>query len=83
MDRDLLEQAMSLRAKHARHRLGTRSAEQRLGQFAKLQQASFEVLIASPSGYKNFLRRNLLSRRVEVVDGEYRPVSSARRTQQP
>jgi len=83
MDRDLLEQAMSLRAKYARRRFGVRSAEQRLGQFEKLQQASFEVLVASPVGYQNFLRRNLLSRRVEVVDGKYCPVSSARRTQQP
>ena len=83
MDRDMLEQAMSLRTRFAHHMRGARSAEQRLGQFAKLQQASFDVLIASPAGYRNFLRRNHHSRRVEVVDGEYQPVSSARRTQQP
>jgi len=79
----MIEQAMSLRAKYAHHVYGERSAEQRLRQFAKLQQASFEVLIASPVGFQNFLRRNLLSRRVKVVDGEYRPVSFTRRAQQP
>jgi len=77
-----IEQAMSLRAKYTRRQFAARSGEQRLGQFAKLQQASFEILIASPAGYQNFLRRNLFSRRVEVVDGEYRPFSSVRRTQQ-
>ncbi len=77
------ERAMSLRTKYTNRVHGERSPEQRLGQFTKLQQASFDVLLASPVGYQNYLRRNLLSRRIEVVDGEYQPVSSDRRAQQP
>ncbi len=83
MDSKLIEQAIDLRVSYAGHLSEALSAEQRLEQFEKLQLASFEVLIASQVGYQNFLRRNYLARRIEVVDGEYQPVSSARRSQQP
>ncbi len=83
MDRDMLEQAASPRVRYAKHMHGARSSEQCLERFTKLQQASFEVLVASPTGYQNFLRRNFRSRRVKVVDGKYQPVSSARRTLLP
>ncbi len=83
LEQNKLEQLLNLRNRFARRINGACSAEQRIERFAKLQQASFDVLLASPNGYHNFLRRNLHSRRVEVVDGEYQPVSSDRHAQQP
>jgi len=59
------------------------SAEDRLAEFAKLQQSMMETLGESDAGYKHFLRRNLQSRRVEVIDGQHRPVSPARRALLP
>ncbi len=72
----------------ARHRFQRRLSEQRtpgerLAELARLQQASFHLLRESPHGYEHFLRRNLESRRVEVIDGVWRPVSPARRAQLP
>ena len=83
MNHQRIEQEMHLRSKFMRRMQDARSVDQRLDQFAKLQQVSFDLLLASPEGYQNFLRRNLHSRRVEVVDGEYQPISPARRAQQP
>ncbi len=55
------------------------SAESRLARFIQLQTASFELLRSSPEGYREFHRRNHKSRRVEVVDGVWHPVSVDRR----
>lgn len=83
MDRDAIAQAIRHRLEYA-HRVGhARTPEQRLTDFVRLQKASYVVLCASPGGYRNFLRRNFLSRRVEVTDGKFRPVSPDRRAQQP
>ena len=60
-----------------------RSATERLADWTKLQQASFQILMASPDGYRHFFRRNMESRRTEVINGQWRPVSPARRAQQP
>lgn len=60
-----------------------RSATQRLADWTHLQQASFQILMSSPDGYRHFVRRNMESRRTEVIDGQWRPVSPARRAQQP
>ncbi len=56
------------------------SVEERLNRFIELQTASFELLRSSPEGYRNFLRRNHKSRRVEVIDGVWYPVSVDRHT---
>ena len=74
--------AMGIRSRYMRRVRQNRSAGERLADFAKLQQASFRVLGASPRGYRHFLDRNLNSRRAEVIDGVWRPVSPARRAQQ-
>lgn len=58
------------------------SVVERLNRFIKLQIASFELLHSSPEGYRNFLRRNHKSRRVEVIDGVWHPVSADRRTRE-
>ena len=58
------------------------SPEQRLERFLQLQQQAFEILAASPDGFQHFLRRNYQSRRMEVVNGEWRPVSPDRRSDQ-
>jgi hypothetical protein len=82
-DRKTIHEAIGVQLQ-ARQRLQRmRSVEQRLADFAALQEASFRVLCASPEGYRHFLRRNLTSRRVEVIDGKWRPVSAARRAQLP
>lgn len=76
-NRDLYEQAQR-RAKYvARRRAGQTPAE-RLALLAGLQAASFRLLRSSPQGYEHFLRRNFHSRRAEVIDGQWRPVSPDR-----
>ncbi len=82
-DSDSIHVAIDIRTRYMRHLRENRTADQRLADFAKLQQASFRVLRESPRGYQHFLRRNLNSRRAEVIDGVWRPVSPARRAQQP
>ena len=81
-DNDTIDAAMRVRSRYQRRVRENRSARDRLVDFAKLQQASFRVLRGSPHGYRHFLERNLNSRRVEVIDGVWRPVSPARRSQQ-
>mgnify|MGYP001103940479 CR=1 FL=1 len=82
-DSDSIHVAIDIRTRYMRHLRENRTADQRLADFAKLQQASFRVLRESPRGYQHFLRRNLNARRAEVIDGVWRPVSPARRAQQP
>jgi len=81
-DAENINAAINVRSRYMRRVRENRSAGDRLANFAKLQEASFRVLRASPHGYRHFLKRNLYSRRVEVIDGEWRPVSPARRSQQ-
>ena len=76
------------RAVEARTRLQRRLCQQaspaeRLARFAQLQQDSFRLLQASSDGYQHFLRRNLKSRRVKVIDGQWHPVSADRCSYQP
>ena len=71
---------LDLRRKRQQRISRDETAEQRLARFVKLQAASFELLRSSPEGYRNFLRRNHKSRRVEVIDGVWQPVSVDRRT---
>ena len=54
------------------------TGEERLARFARLQAAAFELLKSSPDGWTHFMRRNLHSRRVKVIDGKWRPVSADR-----
>lgn len=82
-DQEMIQEAIGVRLQIMRRQQQTRSVEQRLADFAELQAASFRVLCASPEGFQHFLRRNLTSRRVEVIDGKWRPVSAARRAQLP
>jgi hypothetical protein len=56
----------------------TETPEERMARFAQLQAASFELLRSSPAGLAHFLQRNLHSRRVKVIDGQWRPVSTDR-----
>jgi len=74
--------AIDIRTIYMQRLRENRSAGNRLADFAKLQQASLSVLCASPRGYRHFMARNLHSRRVEVINGKWKPVSPARRSQQ-
>lgn len=71
--------ASRLRSQVQQRLRGQETAEERLKRFAQLQQSSFEPLRSSPAGLEHFLRRNMASRRVEVIDGRWRPVSADRR----
>jgi len=71
---------LDLRRQQQRRISRDESVEERFCRFIKLQTASFELLCSSPEGLRNFLRRNHKSRRVEVVDGIWHPVSVDRRT---
>ncbi len=81
-DSESVHAAISSRSRYMRRVREHRNAGDRLACFAELQKASFRVLRASPRGYRHFLERNLSSRCVKVIDGEWRPVSPARRSQQ-
>jgi uncharacterized protein (DUF2384 family) len=80
MDELDISGTLDLRRKRQRRISLDESVEERLERFIKLQTASFELLRSSPEGYRNFLRRNHKSRRVEVIDGVWHPVSVDRRT---
>ncbi len=82
-EREDLRAAFEKRRRFIERLQANRSAAHRLADWTKLQQASFHILMASPEGYRHFLRRNMESRRTEVINGQWRPVSSARRAQQP
>lgn len=82
-DQETIQQALAARLRLMRQLQQQRTAAQRLADFARLQQTSFRVLCASPEGYQHFLRRNLTSRRAQVTDGKWSPVSAARCTQLP
>jgi hypothetical protein len=78
-----LEEAMATRSRYMRRVRENRTVDERLAEFRRPQQASFRVLLASPHGYQHFLKRNMNSRRVEVIDGEWIPLAPARRALQP
>ena len=83
MPSERVDEALERRSRYLRAVREKRSVDERLAEFAKLQQASFRLLRESPDGYRHFLCRNMASRRVEVIDGVWQPVSPARRAQQP
>lgn len=55
------------------------SIDDRMDRFAQLQKASFQLLVSSPNGWQSFLSRNYKARRVEFVNGKWRPISTDRR----
>ena len=71
--------ALQWRARAAQRLRGQETGEQRLLRLARLQSAAFALLRTSPDGFEHFLRRNLASRRVKVIDGKWRAVSADRR----
>ncbi len=70
------------RTRFERRLRSSESPEQRFARFVQLQRRSFELLQASPDGFQHFLRRNFQSRRAEVSNGVWRPVSSDRHSDQ-
>lgn len=82
-DSESIQATLEIRMRYMRHVRENRTAGERLAEFAKLQRASFRVLCQSPRGFQHYVRRNMASRRAEVSDGVWRPVSPARRAQQP
>ncbi len=83
VDRNTISQAIRRRSEYARRVGDARTPGQRLADFARIQQVAFSILRASPNGYHHFVRRNYRARRVEVINGQFRPVLPDRRTQQP
>lgn len=82
-DGESIERAIGIRTRYLRRVREKLTAAERLVEMVKLQQSLFRVLRESPSGYQHFLRRNMASRRAEVIDGVWRPVSLARRALHP
>lgn len=80
--RDDISSAIEARRRFERRLRSSESPEQRLARFVRLQRRSFELLHASPDGFQHFLRRNYRSRRAEVINGEWRPISPDRRSDQ-
>lgn len=74
-----ISEQLALRDKRMRAEGLAETPDERMARFARLQQASFELLRSSAEGYWNYLKRNYTSRSAEVVDGQWRPVSPARR----
>lgn len=70
--------AIEIRRRRQQHSTSAESVEERFVRFIQLQTASFDLLRKSPEGFQNLLRRNHKSRRVEVVDGVWQPVSAER-----
>jgi hypothetical protein len=70
--------AIQARSNAQHHLWEHETAEQRLVRFGRLQQASLKLLRSSPEGLRHFLRRNMTSRRVEVINGMWRPISAHR-----
>lgn len=81
-DHDEISLAIEARTRFARRLRSRESPEERLARFSQLQRELFDLLRASPDGFQHFFRRNLQARRVEVVHGEWRPVSRDRRFDQ-
>ena len=79
---DDISSAIDRRRRFANLLRSNESPEERLVRFIQLQRKSFKLLQASSDGFQHFLRRNLKSRRVEVIHGDWRPVSSDRRPRQ-
>lgn len=77
-----LRDAAELRLRQQCRLRESQSVGERLAVFSQLQQRSFRVLQSSPRGYRHFLARNFRLRSVEEINGEWRPVSPARRAQQ-
>ncbi len=75
-----LSKAIEAQSQFRRRLYEQASPDERLARFAELQRQSFRLLETSPDGWSHFLRRNLQSRRVEVIDGKWRPVSPYRRS---
>ncbi len=73
-----IEQMIDVQKKHQRIRQCAETAEERMERFAELQDASFELLRSSPEGFAAFHRRNYKSRRAEVINGVWQPVSPDR-----
>ena len=81
-EHDEVSAAIETRTRFARRVRSNESPEQRIARFIQLQRKSFELLQASPDGFQHFLHRNLQSRRMEVIHGQWRPVSPDRRPDQ-
>lgn len=71
--------ALAARDKALRQANAIRSPEERLAVMAVLQREAFELLTASPRGLQHFMQRNCRDRQARVTDGEWTPVSPARR----
>ena len=79
LDGDQIKSIHTVHLERQRRRSLDETPEQRMSRFAILQTESFEILSSSPAGLRNFHSRNHRSRRVEVVDGVWHPVSVDRR----
>ena len=76
--RDDISSAIETRTQFERELRSGESPDQRFARFVQLQRTSFQLLQDSPAGFQHFLRRNFQSRRAEMTNGKWRPVSPDR-----
>lgn len=75
---DDIASALAVRDRWRRRLASGETPEQRLMRLSDLHRSAVELLRSSPESWQHFLRRNFKSRRVEVIDGQWRPVSADR-----
>ena len=75
-----IAERLAARDRHRRRLLEQETPEQRMERHAEMQRAAFELLRASPEGWRRFLERNMKSRRTEYRDGKWRLVAPERQS---
>lgn len=73
-----IEELLRRREAVQRRAMAELSPSERLARMVELQVEAWRMLQASPEGMRHFLRRNYRSRRAEVIDGRWQPVSPDR-----
>ncbi len=78
-EKSIYERLNAAKRDRSKKESGEESIDDRMDRFAQLQKASFQLLVSSPNGWQSFLSRNYKARRVEFVNGKWRPISTVRR----
>jgi hypothetical protein len=65
MDAEIAEQ-LAIRDRFRRKMAARETYSQRMAKMAELQEATWKVLQASPTGWAHFLRRNFKARAIDV-----------------
>jgi hypothetical protein len=67
---DDLSEQLAARDRFRRALYRSQTPDERMREMMRLQQATWDALLASPAGYAHFLRRNFRKRAVDAPGGE-------------